>query len=694
MFNIKKTIAVLTAIILSLVIITVPSVSALPAVFEPLNPTTNEKMMLEVKGNKLVNGYGETVRLFGSNFSVTEYDISKYETVVDDAFAERTAKRLEILYDEFGANCARLVIDLCLWNNEDDPELQQRYRELNDYVIQYATQHDKYVWIDLHGGRRGYLPDEECVQFWIDFANKYKNHPNLLFGLFNEPNMVSWDEWYYGLGDRVIDGWYDLPVTSKGMQHLVDEIRKTGANNVLIADTIYFSSYFDGIISGEYALKDSADGKGIMYDPHFYADIGNDTEAIEEVAKYYPIAVGEVNSVMGHDNMVVQMDYDFFENFFESAENSQIGYFTWEFSCQYYGGNAWSMLKFVDESETEMTFTETGKLVSDQIKKVQKEKSVRLCTKDGYFSTWGGKYTASDTAEKGIELSEVNSIERSENCKTYIINFYENENYTGKKFSIYNTCENLKEAGLDFVPKSVEVLDNDYSQILENCRVTANNGTDTMEYLVDGTSEAWYGAADAINVITIELDDIYYLTDVFLWTATGLDNMMPRDYSYSVSTDGYNFTRIYDVAGNTKVKSYNYFEQIPAKYFRIIITKGNDTMQGATSLAEIVINGYKISNPEISNPVRFSKLLVGDYNSGLSSDNDEPLFNNNDNEVIKEIENSQVVKKIIKKRIVPSDYTIWIVIGSVAAALLIGTSIFLIVFFRKRKKAAKGASVK
>ena len=240
----------------------------------------------------------------------------------------------------------------------------------------------------------------------------------------------------------------------------------------------------------------------------------------------------------------------------------------------------------------------------------------------------------------------------------------------------------------------MEVLDNDYSQILENCRVTANNGTDTMEYLVDGTSEAWYGAADAINVITIELDDIYYLTDVFLWTATGLDNMMPRDYSYSVSTDGYNFTRIYDVAGNTKVKSYNYFEQIPAKYFRIIITKGNDTMQGATSLAEIVINGYKISNPEISNPVRFSKLLVGDYNSGLSSDNDEPLFNNNDNEVIKEIENSQVVKKIIKKRIVPSDYTIWIVIGSVAAALLIGTSIFLIVFFRKRKKAAKGASVK
>ena len=34
--------------------------------------------------------------------------------------------------------------------------------------------------------------------FWHDLATRYKNHPNVIFGLYNEPHDVPWEVWRNG----------------------------------------------------------------------------------------------------------------------------------------------------------------------------------------------------------------------------------------------------------------------------------------------------------------------------------------------------------------------------------------------------------------------------------------------------------------------------------------------------------------
>ncbi len=41
-------------------------------------------------------------------------------------------------------------------------------------------------------------PEESDAKFWESAAERFKNNPNVLFELFNEPHDVSWDVWQKG----------------------------------------------------------------------------------------------------------------------------------------------------------------------------------------------------------------------------------------------------------------------------------------------------------------------------------------------------------------------------------------------------------------------------------------------------------------------------------------------------------------
>ena len=42
------------------------------------------------------------------------------------------------------------------------------------------------------------MPDPNSAAFWKDVATAYKNHPAVIFDLYNEPHDVSWDIWLRG----------------------------------------------------------------------------------------------------------------------------------------------------------------------------------------------------------------------------------------------------------------------------------------------------------------------------------------------------------------------------------------------------------------------------------------------------------------------------------------------------------------
>ena len=69
------------------------------------------------------------------------------------------------------------------------------YRACVDKIVRLAANRGAYVAIDLHRFR---APKAEHAAFWKDVAAKYKNHPAVLFDLFNEPNGITWEIWRDG----------------------------------------------------------------------------------------------------------------------------------------------------------------------------------------------------------------------------------------------------------------------------------------------------------------------------------------------------------------------------------------------------------------------------------------------------------------------------------------------------------------
>jgi hypothetical protein len=84
-----------------------------------------------------------------------------------------------------------------------------------------------------------------------------------------------------------------------GMQALVDAIRSTGAKNLIAAGGLGWSYDLSGVLKG-FALKDSADGQGIMYVWHVYPwshwQVGWQ-HSVLDAAEQYPIFVTEVGNI-------------------------------------------------------------------------------------------------------------------------------------------------------------------------------------------------------------------------------------------------------------------------------------------------------------------------------------------------------------------------------------------------------------
>src|SRR5437667_11198872 len=117
------------------------------------------------------------------------------------------------------------------------------YRKLVDAAIEAAASRGAYTVLDLH---RFGAPMATDLEFWNDAATRYKNHPAVLFELFNEAHGISWKVWRDGGSvkdsskknpDENPDENNEEPTgeISTGMQAFLDAVRGTGAKNLVIA---------------------------------------------------------------------------------------------------------------------------------------------------------------------------------------------------------------------------------------------------------------------------------------------------------------------------------------------------------------------------------------------------------------------------------------------------------------------------
>ncbi len=252
---------------------------------------------LHVAGNRLVNPDGKEVWLQGLNAGGLE----------SVAQGDQVIKSTVVGIDEWKANVIRLPVRREFWTG-DTPLMKdggKAYRECVDQIVTLAANRGAYVALDLHRFR---APDQKDADFWKDAAARYKNHPAVLFDIFNEPHGISWEVWRDGgyVAEKSKPGDEDSFLSEEekiklnkgfhsiGMQALVDAVRGTGARNIIIAGGLDWAYDLSGIVKG-FVLKDK-DGQGIMLSTHIYNWKKGWESKVLPAAEKYPIFVGEVGA--------------------------------------------------------------------------------------------------------------------------------------------------------------------------------------------------------------------------------------------------------------------------------------------------------------------------------------------------------------------------------------------------------------
>jgi endoglucanase len=252
---------------------------------------------LHVEGNKVLTSDGKPIVLQGVNVVSLEFLLR----------GDHVLKSCQVAVDNWKANLIRLPVKESYWFGREPEQTDggESYRKLVDDAITMVANRGAYVLLDLHRFR---APKAEHAEFWTAAATKYKDHPAVLFDLFNEPHGVSWEVWRDGgfVAEKEKPADEDTFLTpeeksknsqgfeSVGMQKLIDAVRATGAKNIVVAGGLDWAYDLSGVAEG-YELDDRG-GRGLIYSTHIYPWKFHWKEKVLVTAAKHPILVGEVGA--------------------------------------------------------------------------------------------------------------------------------------------------------------------------------------------------------------------------------------------------------------------------------------------------------------------------------------------------------------------------------------------------------------
>lgn len=252
---------------------------------------------LTTSGNKIMNS-GKTleVQLKGASLFWSSAKGRSYYN----------QKSLNWLVDTMGISVVRAAMAVEYWDSDGGasspvylagsdfgylsasyPNAKALQKGYIDSVVQAAIVNDVYVIIDWHSHRAHESTEQsEAVAFFAEMAGKYKDVPNVIWEIYNEPVYADWGSQIYPYADAVIAA-----------------IRGAGSSQLIIVGSQNWSQYPNSWINDNLDDLHSKTYNGmtgnIAYSLHFYAgshsstSIGPNADAARSASNPAPVFVTE-----------------------------------------------------------------------------------------------------------------------------------------------------------------------------------------------------------------------------------------------------------------------------------------------------------------------------------------------------------------------------------------------------------------
>jgi len=306
---------------------------ALPHLLKNLeNPNTIREQQaalgLHVNGNKLLNGKGQEVILHGVDRSGTEYQCIKGTNKIFDGPSDQASIQA---MKSWKINVVRIPLNEDCWLgiNEASPSGQIYQQAISNYV-KLLDQNHLYVILDLHWnapgttkatGQQVMADADHSFTFWTSVGNTFKGNQNIIFDLYNEPHDISWSCWQVGMN-------CNTPFTVANIQDLVNTVRGTGANNVLMIGGLEYANDLSGWIANR-----PTDGiNNIVASWHMYGKNRCATKecwdkTIAPVMAQVPVIAGEFGE--STDGGVCDKNTNLSNSFMNWMDQHHSGYLAW-----------------------------------------------------------------------------------------------------------------------------------------------------------------------------------------------------------------------------------------------------------------------------------------------------------------------------------------------------------------------------
>lgn len=260
---------------------------------------------IKVSGNKIVDGNGKVVTLRGVNRSGSEFMCIQGHGLFDGPSDQNSINNMK----KWKINVVRIPLNEDCWlaiNGVQGQYAGENYISAIANFVNLFLNNDIYVILDLHWTAAGStqatkqdpMPNRDhSIDFWKGVANRFKGNSAVIFDLFNEPfpNGGTWDDagaWAcWKNGGSSCNG---LNYQAAGMQELVNAVRSTGANNIVMLGGLAWSNSFARWL--EYLPNDPANqiaGSWHSYNFNYCNNNGCWNQYVASVAQKYPIIIGE-----------------------------------------------------------------------------------------------------------------------------------------------------------------------------------------------------------------------------------------------------------------------------------------------------------------------------------------------------------------------------------------------------------------